>query len=283
MASRLIPMLLCFALVSFALAGCAEVEEPEPPPGLALLIFPDVTASIDSAQFSMLKTSLDSVLRAVPYETLVEIIPVGETRNPASRSTFIYPSRTLEPIERRCAPRCEEQRNQTTSWIAERPIRLDRLRTDYQASRSIERSCLLNAVEAIEDRGRNLLQLQKVDAVHAVFLSDMIEECNRTPLGPVSFPDDDIEEVVARIDRWNEKRTWSTLRDSAVTISVIPQSPNAKIRRKFDDPDDFWRPFFAQFGKEGTKWDLNRDPVSVAAILSRYGDRALTPCEEVCR
>lgn len=261
---------------------CADVEEPKEPKRLALLIFPDVTSSIDSATFDTLKTNLTQILQAVPYGTHVELIPVSERRNPPARSAFTFPDQPTEPVKRECLTECADQRERIVEWVGRQQTVLDDVRQRYQATSSTRRSCILNAVERVENRARNLLQREDIDHVHSLILSDMIEECDDTAIGRVNFITEPMEVAIQKVDTWDQARNWEMLRDSDVQFSIIPQTATSSKRDLEDNPEEFWRPFFAQFGQEGVKWDLNREVDDIRAILSGYGDHALSSCEEMC-
>ena len=229
-------------LAVFTLTACPEVETDRE---RVVIIFSDVTSSLLPSESNGVATLTCDILDSLPPGTRYFVYPIQiepQKLEPIDEGTIV-----AEPIR--------------TTADAVKAARRDKISHEtkklYDLIKSVKRpadgygspdnhTCILYTLQFAQDKFRQFDQ-NNTD-FDLIYISDMIEECNTTPMGrPISLGKRNISEAITLAQQTNLNLDLSYARVSMIVPAtndtyLVPGRPNVSDLR------DFWKAILLHCG-----------------------------------
>jgi hypothetical protein len=225
---RFLP-LAAVCLLSTTLLGASPASSRD----RVMLIFCDVTSSLDHSELTTASRLTSEILRNVTPPVHYELFPImlgTERASPILRQQ-------VPPLDR------PSDRRRYTEFLNTLPGALGKeLAAIYVGAngqgQDPDRSCI---IEALDRAARIFNQLSSAKSLDLVIVSDMIEECEQNPYGkPIRLNKKDISKEIALVQQRARLPNLSRVRISIVlptTSLSTPQRPRPPLRSL----EAFWR------------------------------------------
>ncbi len=236
-----------FQLLAVVLMGgilfssCNSVKEifiPPPSRSYIAVIFSDVTGSLSSGEKKNVSDLTVKLIQGLPVGTKYVVYPI--------HSNTEFPSPLIEgELGNSVQGQAKKiEVNNLSSLLGKLNKDVDTL------NGSDQKSCILNTIRTARNEFKNRCSSQKSCVSELFYVSDMIEECNRTPLNrPVNLNKSDITSELAEANNFPEEEKLS---DITVTI-ILPinsQEVHSSTRPNRKDFEEYWRRIFVRNGLE---------------------------------
>lgn len=246
-AKRWLPGLACLTLVVTPV-GTALAQETLRPKAMVILV--DVTSSLTEGQHESSKRVVQEIIRGCRTLDSFRIYPIHQDpqRSTAIAYNVLHPvSNTGERLQR------ERELARQSREVAEYLDYLyERVNQDGAPER---RSCIIESLQlppqVFEDLDRS-----RFDSLEVILVSDMIEDCPRSPFS--AAVDLDTRDISRQIDivRREGSRLSCSLEDIAVTVVLPPAldaltSSSQQRRPPVAELREFWRLLLENCGVAG--------------------------------
>jgi len=239
------------------------VQQPERT--RTVLLFVDVTSSLTQVQIDRVIETAGTIIQGMRNGTTLFVYAIQSD----SQATYFLKHEFTRPENLKKARQAKAARTAlehevgedifdlycSINWNDERTKEACRNRQILPVPQNDLRSCILGTLTHISRKTADLNQAGK-GPVHVIYVSDMIEECDRNPLGQmIKLTHPDLKPDVANIARF---QTLPDLGGVRLTV-IVPRTPAGQPDPRmpaFDDLRAYWGAIFA---KCSANWRFESD------------------------
>lgn len=236
----------------------SEARTDPPSINRIVLVFCDISPSLTSSEIDKSASLVADILDGLPEKTIFAVYPI------------LTSARGRPPLLSRSIVPTIKSKTEEMMLLNEKIRRREQLKMQIHAlSRDLQgrgyQSCILNSLWQAHDLFDDILSGSYVistprDNVDLVVISDMVEECDDTPLGRVSLNREDTAREMEMIRR--SAPIYPSLSNVRITI-LYPSTedsnyPNPRRTSSYYDLKEFWRLVFIRCGfKDEWFWDAS--------------------------
>jgi len=214
-----------FVLV--VVAGCGGNGEEKALEERSVFVFIDVTTSQIETDTATVKEVTRRIIQAAPYGVNLRISPVVAAAERAETVEVNIPFPT-RPSECRVAV---EARSRGKSEAIDM---IEDVHAMQKQTPNVARSCLLNTVERLNAHVTQKIS-QTLGPVRALYVTDMVEECDGTPFGiPVFLTDRGIDRAETALDTMEANNIDLQRLNKLIFVRLTPRdiSTNSELQNR---------------------------------------------------
>ncbi len=226
-----------FAILVMVLlfTACPEVDPPDERERV-ILIFSDVTSSLVPSESQQVAALTSSIVDSLPPGTRYFIYPVqieAQKVEPMYEGTILPPDAPLAPTER--AAREDKLKHKIEELY--NLIKSVKQTSDIHGKPD-NHTCILYTLEVAQNKFKQFNQTNT--DFELIYVSDMIEECNQTPLGrPISLVQTNMPEAIKLAENTDLKLDLSYANVSMI-VPVTIDTYKTRGRPNLSDLRKFW-------------------------------------------
>jgi hypothetical protein len=259
-------MLVVMVLVAAGSCGgetAVLVQQPERT--RTVLLFVDVTSSLTQIQIDRVIETVGTIIQGMRNGTNLFVYAIqSDPQATTFRNHQFARPQNLKEAHRAEIERIALQHDVgedifdlycSINWNDERTKEACRNRQILPSPQNDLRSCILGTLTHISRKIADLNHAGK-GPVHVIYVSDMIEECDRNPLGQmIKLTHPDLKPDVANIERFQQLPDLGGVRLTVIVPRTPAGQPDPRMPA-FDDLRAYWGAIFA---KCNTKWRFESD------------------------
>lgn len=234
-------LLLIYWTCALSLVGLAcQVQDAPSKPKRLVVVFVDVTRSLVESERNVVIKKSSEILSNLTPGTEYRVYPIQiETSivDPVAQGRVLAPKNALDPEPRRALQQLKKKVEESIAELYGK-----------SAAGTDNQSCILNALPTAGEefrrfRGRHRNRNVELDLV---FVSDMIEECDRTPVGKIELDKKDISRETEAVTKFECDANLSDVIISVVIPATAGLDPAVLRDRRPDltDRSKFWKKAF---------------------------------------
>jgi hypothetical protein len=238
-------VLVCCLLLTGACSSCQEHQPTSPRKSKVALVFCDVTNSLIPAESEEVAILAAQILDSLPAGTKYVVYPINiETQ----RLSAIAEGQIITEKDEQAAIAVRAVRRQElTQSVSNLYKAMSTVKDQY--GKPDNRTCILNTLVFAEDYFRQFNDPARYD-LELIFISDMLEECNRTPLHTrIELAKRNLSKEIALARDAQLNLNLSHVRITAIiptTQETYKASPGR--RPSVEDVKEFWKNIFRKCG-----------------------------------
>lgn len=179
----LVVILLVICVQRPSADGMALINETTPGVTTVALIFCDLSTSIDSSAILKVSRDVSKLMLSFPYETKLYVLPITESPFVKPIIDFTYPGKATRPSE------IEKNKvlvRRTAQYTSQKIKDIYRKEFSGPNAQNKPLSCILRSLETAYSYFSQFRSIPgRKFEFELIYLSDMIEECKNSPVGPV--------------------------------------------------------------------------------------------------
>ena len=225
-----------------AMSACVNDALAPPRKTTVALIFSDVTSSLVPEESRRVATLTADVLDGLPPGAKYAVYPIQvETQRLTTVQEGMVAAGTNEQAAASAVK--QQRRKELDQAITDLYEQIKRVR-DHGSSvgRPDNHTCILNALGFAADQFRQFSDRDKYE-LELIFISDMIEECNRTPLHrPIALAKRDISNEIELAETTDLSLDLSAARVTIVIPSTVETYQQSQVQRPdMRELQAFWK------------------------------------------
>lgn len=242
--------LILSLLFIFMFSGCGETksmdnnQETSNNNTAVVLIFCDLTASVDSSSIRKVARDAYNLIFVFPYQTRLIIYPIDESPFVKPILDFTYPSKATK----------NSQIHKNKIWIrnvarSAYDSIINLYHAEYSNSKTGSRpiSCIMRSLETAHCQFMQFKDVSgKKYSYELIYLSDMLEECGTSPVGPVAFTKKYFRNSLERLEAYQPEFDLSYANVSII-ISV-EQYAMESAYISYEELKTAWKKVFMKVG-----------------------------------
>ncbi len=225
-------------------------ERKDIPKTKVVLVLCDVTGSLTESQSGRVAALAADIIDTLPGNSKYAVYPINED---SGRTPPLIPSGIIQKHNTPYGREKEERREEIESRI-----------NALHKSNGNHKTCILNMLWFAHERLTRMADLSIIDPSIFEFelyiISDMVENCDDTPLGPIKMEDSNnlvlIQLAANRFPQIPRAPDLSEVRISVIVPSTFESKDSSGSKPGSRYLKDFWRTIFMRCGlKEEWFWD----------------------------
>lgn len=209
-----------------------------------VLIFCDLSTSVDSAAILKVERDVSKLMLNFPYETRLYILPIVESPFVKPILDFTYPGKATRPSD------IEKNKALVRRAAQYAPQKIKELyRKEFSGPNAQNKplSCILRSLETAHSYFSQFRSIQgEKFEFELIYLSDMIEECKNSPVGGVFLTKGSHNAALQNLQNYKPDFDLSYARVSII-VSVDAYDEESKYI-SYEQLKDVWQKIFARAG-----------------------------------
>lgn len=208
------------------------------------LIFCDLTTSVDSAAVPKVARDVSKLMLSFPYETKLYILPVAESPFIKPILDFTYPGKATKPSE------IEKNKlliRKVAQYAGDKIKKLHREGFSGRDAKNKPLSCIMRSLETAHSYFSQFRALKdKQFDFELIYLSDMIEECDNSPAGPVFLTKKNYKSALVNLQ--NYKPAFDLSYAKVSVIVSVDEYDEASQYVSYEQLKEVWKNIFIKAG-----------------------------------